>query len=240
MRPIEQTARRMPVIERTPTLAEKVVDAIVLAVSERRMPFGSRLVEADIARELNVSRVPVREAFRLMESQGLVVNTPYRGICLMQVDAAKLAEILTVRRVLEVEAVSLAVQRLESGAGVIDGLKAALAEMKAARRDKSAAQMARSDIGFHRAILELSGNGTLKSAWEVLARQFQMIVGIAWHSTDQDRIYRQHVDLLALFEARNGSALAEAIVPHIMEGVDVGLRDFDGRGVQLSFPQAKP
>ena len=80
-------------LERSPTLTEKVTDAIVQAVMERRIPFGSRLVEAELSRALNVSRVPIREALRLLESQGVVVNTPYKGMCLMTVDERKLDEI---------------------------------------------------------------------------------------------------------------------------------------------------
>ena len=47
---------------------------------------GDRLVESDIASALRVSWVPVREALRLLESQGIVVNTPYRGMRLMAID----------------------------------------------------------------------------------------------------------------------------------------------------------
>jgi DNA-binding GntR family transcriptional regulator len=62
--------------ERSATLTEQVVDAILRGAIERRIPFGARLVEAEIAKELNVSRVPVREALRLLCSQGLVENKP--------------------------------------------------------------------------------------------------------------------------------------------------------------------
>ena len=101
-------------LERSPTLTEKVTDAIVQAVMERRIPFGSRLVEAELSRALNVSRVPIREALRLLESQGVVVNTPYKGMCLMTVDERKLDEILSVRTLLEERAVRLAIARRAS------------------------------------------------------------------------------------------------------------------------------
>ena len=62
------------------TLVEQVVDAFVKAAAEGQILPGDRIVEADLAKALNVSRVPVREALRLLESQGIVVNSPYRGM----------------------------------------------------------------------------------------------------------------------------------------------------------------
>ena len=214
-------------LERSPTLTEKVTDAIVQAVMERRIPFGSRLIEAELSRALNVSRVPIREALRLLESQGVVVNTPYKGMCLMTVDERKLDEILSVRTLLEQRAVRLASARCATGEASTEKLRAALARMREAVEAGSAAQMAVSDIGFHRALLRMTGNETLRGLWEIMARQFQMIVGIAWHSldTERERNYDDHARLLAMIEGTQAEAAAQEIVPHIMEGVAVGLRD---------------
>ena len=93
-------------LKRSVTLTEQVVDAILRGAIERRIPFGARLVEAEIAKELNVSRVPVREALRLLCSQGLVENRPYKGMCLITVDERMLEETLTVRHHLEILAVT--------------------------------------------------------------------------------------------------------------------------------------
>ena len=56
------------------TLVDQVVDAIVEATALGVFLPGDRIVEAEIARSLNVSRIPVREALRLLESQGVVVS----------------------------------------------------------------------------------------------------------------------------------------------------------------------
>lgn len=222
-----EPALSMTPLERSPTLTEQVTDAIVQAVMERRIPFGSRLVEAELARALNVSRVPIREALRLLESQGVVVNTPYKGMCLMTVDEKKLAEILSVRALLEERAVRLAIERRASGEATTDELRVALARMREAVDAGSAARMAASDIGFHQALLRMTGNETLRAMWEIMARQFQMIVGIAWHSldTERERNYSDHAQLLAMVEEHQTEKAAQDIVPHILEGVSVGLRD---------------
>ena len=212
-------------IERTATLTDQVIDAIISAATERRIPFGSRLVEAELARNLNVSRVPVREALRLLASQGLVEIEPYKGMCLMEVDERKLREILVVRHMIEELAVRLAVEELDSGRGSISGLQAAVGLMEVALQSGSAGEMAKSDVGFHRALLHLSANRTLQSVWEPLSRKFQIIVGIAWYSTDQKRIYQQHVNLLRLFKKPNLAKLLAAWKPHILEAIELGLPD---------------
>ncbi len=221
-------------VERGATLSEQVADAILRGAIERRIPFGTRLVEAEIARELNVSRVPVREALRLLYTQGLVENQSQRGMCLISVTNRVLEETLTVRHHLETLAVTSAVQNLESNQTTLDGLQAALEEMKVASASGSATTMAASDVSFHRAILQMTNNQTLLFVWETLARKFQVIVGIAWYSDDQKRIYEQHVELLKLFKKRDLPALLTALKPHIMEGLEIG-----APGVHDTLPESE-
>ncbi|MBD0276255.1 MAG: GntR family transcriptional regulator, partial [Acetobacteraceae bacterium] len=82
-------------------MVEQAAEAIVAAAARGAFLPGDRLVEAEIARDLGISRVPVREALRLLESQGIVVNTPYRGVRLVEVDARRVQQMLEVRCVLE-------------------------------------------------------------------------------------------------------------------------------------------
>ncbi|WP_172312735.1 GntR family transcriptional regulator [Paraburkholderia solitsugae] len=208
--------------ERSATLTDQVVDALLRGAIERRIPFGARLVEAEIAKELSVSRVPVREALRLLCSQGLVENEPYKGMCLMTVDDRMLEETLTVRHHLEALAVTLAVRNLRAGRKNMLGLLDALDVMRRAHESGSASDMAASDVGFHRAILNMADSQTLLFVWETLARKFQVIVGIAWYANDQDRIYKQHVRLTELFKKKDLDAILEFLEPHIMEGVELG------------------
>jgi DNA-binding GntR family transcriptional regulator len=217
---LDQTTTAVP--ERSITLTEQVVEAILRGAIERRIGFGARLIESEIAKELKVSRVPVREALRLLCSQGIVENQPYRGMCLMAVDDRMLQETLTVRHHMETLAVTLAVKNLRTGKKNILGLLNALDAMKVACDSGSASDMAASDVGFHRAILQIADSDTLQFVWETLARKFQVIVGIAWYANDQDRIYEQHVKLVDLFKKKDLDRILSFLEPHIMEGVALG------------------
>lgn len=212
-----------PVVERGVPLAEQIVQAILRGATERTIPFGSRLVEAEIAKDFNVSRVPVRDALHVLLSQGIVENSSSRGMCLMQVDQALLEEMLLVRLNLETLAVKTAVARLKEDPSRLSELEAAVERMRLAWKSGAAADMAASDVGFHRAIINVAGNATLKFLWETLSRKIQIIVGIAWYATDQERIYRQHVDFLKLFREGQVQPLLRFLEPHILEGVSLGV-----------------
>ena len=207
------------------TLSDQVLDAVVLAVMERRIKFGARLKEADIARHLNVSRMPVREALMRLVSEGIVTNTPYKGMCLMDVDEGKLKEILEVRLALEREAFRLAIERLTLAKGDLDETQAVLNRMSEACAAQSAARLAQCDVDYHRSIITLSGNETLQKVWEMMARQFQMIVGIAWHVSDPRAIFEAHKDLHDAVSTLDQGRVQELLGPHIMEGISIGLGD---------------
>ena len=114
------------------TLVDQVVDAIVEATAKGVLLPGNRVVEAEVARSLNVSRVPVREALRLLESQGIVVNEPYRGMRLMDVNIDRLEKILKVRLALENLAGREIMTRLKDDPKLLAPLEAQLKKLHAA------------------------------------------------------------------------------------------------------------
>jgi len=75
-------------------------------------PPGHRLIPEEIAAEIGTSRMPVREAFRRLASEGLVVIRPNRGVRVSGLDVAEMQEVFEMRAVLEGLAVRLAMERL--------------------------------------------------------------------------------------------------------------------------------
>jgi DNA-binding GntR family transcriptional regulator len=84
------------------TLVDLVIDEIVAAAASSRILPGDRIVEAELAQGLGISRVPVREALRILESQGLVVNEPYKGIRLRTVTQERIDHLIEARVALAV------------------------------------------------------------------------------------------------------------------------------------------
>ena len=203
------------------TLVETVLDAIVAGAARGDILPGDRIVETDIATELKVSRVPVREALRLLESQGLVVSAPFKGVRLSPVTRERLDQLNEVRVALEKSAASRAVVLGRNKGGTLAALERrteALARM-AARKD--AYGLASADAAFHRELCRLSGNDVLCAMWEMLARQLTVIVGLSTFTKPMQAIVEEHRMLLDTFREGRLPDLDRALEEHIRIQNDV-------------------
>jgi DNA-binding GntR family transcriptional regulator len=95
------------------TIAEQVYDLLRKRIIEQQIKPGERLLEVAVCESLNVSRTPVREAFRLLQQDGLVERIPQGGIRVTGLSLEELKEITTLRTVLEVHAVEIACDLIE-------------------------------------------------------------------------------------------------------------------------------
>lgn len=146
-------------------LAQRLRDAIL---SGKYLP-GDRLNESMIAREFNVSRIPVREALFQLQESGLVTNRKHKGTFVTQLSEADTQKINSVRLVVESEALKLA--RLHMTPPIADRLAALVDQMDRWKGELSEA--AALDLEFHRALWEASGNPYLvKTLDSLLAALF--------------------------------------------------------------------
>ncbi|MFI5014724.1 MAG: GntR family transcriptional regulator [Hyphomicrobiales bacterium] len=197
------------------TLVDQALDAIVAGAARGLILPGDRIVETEIARALGISRVPVREALRLLESQGLVVSEPFKGIRLMPVTQQRLDQALEVRVTLETTAARRA---LAPGADKGEALRRLTRcvdelELMAARQD--AYGCAEADTAFHRELCRLGGNEVLCAMWEQLARQLTIIVGLSTFGKPMRELVAEHRSLLKVFAAGRPRDVAAALDEHI-------------------------
>lgn len=199
------------------TLVDQVVDAIVEATATGAFLPGDRVVEAEVARALNVSRVPVREALRILESQGIVVNERYRGMRLMDVSADRLEKILKVRNALETLAAHEILDLKPEQPDILMPLEARVRELHAAVAAGDSFGVARLDTEFHRTLCQISGNGVLLQSWEPLSRQLTIIFGLSTLQKPIRSIAREHDDVLDALRAGDRAAVTEMIRVHILD-----------------------
>ncbi|WNC94986.1 GntR family transcriptional regulator [Paraburkholderia sp. FT54] len=203
---------------RARTLVDEAVDAIIAAAARGLVLPGDRIVETEIAQKLNISRVPVREALRLLESQGIVISEPYKGIRLAPVTRDRLEQVLEVRVALELIAVrrtvalgrhkdSATVRRLER---CIDEL-----ELMAARKDPYG--LAQADVAFHRELCDISGNDFLRTIWEGVARQLTIVVGLSTLDKSMRDIVKEHRTLLEAVTTGDIKKIEKALGEHIRD-----------------------
>jgi DNA-binding GntR family transcriptional regulator len=110
--PVELDVLASDVLRGRRTIQEIVAEALRDAIVTGRLKGGERLHQDGIASRLGVSRMPVREALRQLESEGLVVFTPHRRVSVAALSAEELREIYEIRTALELLALDLAVPRM--------------------------------------------------------------------------------------------------------------------------------
>jgi DNA-binding GntR family transcriptional regulator len=98
--------------DRHPTAQDLVLETLRSAILDGILPPGSRLRQEDLAAAFQTSRIPVREALRVLEYEGLATSEPHRGFTVTALDADQIEEIYELRIVLESHAVRLAIPLL--------------------------------------------------------------------------------------------------------------------------------
>ena len=206
------------------TLWQEVLRAIRRQILAGELRPGTKLVEAELAAHLGVSRNPVREAIARLEQQGLVRLIPNQGATVAQPTPAQLQETLLVRANLEFLALRLILANDNAAPGCFAALAATVAKMEAlaaeAALDNSPAgyadahsRFALLDADFHQQLVECAGSETLTRTWHSVAPVDLLfmydLVAIRNGTTgylDLQSIVAQHVRLLTYL--RNGDRAA--------------------------------
>jgi DNA-binding GntR family transcriptional regulator len=176
-----------------------------------RRPPGQRLVERELATELEISRIPLREALRLLEAEGLVVIVPRQGAMVAPFTAADVRHLFDVRESLEVLAVRLAAQHADSR-----GLAALQSHLVAARAAIEAGDvnaLADANARFHETVIAMSANPLLQSIMQPLNARVRWLFHLAQGPTDdaEDDMCTEHEAIyraIAAGDADRGGALA--------------------------------
>jgi len=197
------------------TLVHQVIDALVAGAAEGLILPGDRIIEAELALQLGVSRVPVREALRVLESQGIVVNEPYKGIRLTPVTPQRIDQLIEVRVALETTAAARAMRLGLNDGPRLATLQAIVQEMAdmAARNDVFG--FATADTSFHRTLCGFAGNAVLSDMWEMLARQMTIIFGLSALGKPMPAIVEEHWRLIEVFRSGDVADMAREINDHI-------------------------
>lgn len=198
----------------TTDLVRQIARQIARAITEGRLKPGERLTELRLSKEFGTSRAPVREAARLLESQGLVVSSPRRGFFVRTLTATDLKDIYELRMALELHGVDLALRDLDEAK--LNRLKAQLAKLFEMAESKTAEEQIFEDLRFHRMLCEFSGNARLLKTYDDLAVELTAgITLIGKLYDDPQRIAETHVPIIEALERRSRDELRGALEYHI-------------------------
>ena len=191
----------------TALLGDRAYSAIRDAILHLELEPGAPLVESQLARALNASKTPVREALCRLEETGLVVSTPYRGFVVSELTLHDAWEILQIRAVLEGLAVREACEALTETD--LEALAALLEEQRAYLEQGELDACAESGYAFHRILVEKAGNSRLCESIDRLNDQFHRVRLLSSHIPGRlPKSLVEHHEILEALRERD-EALAE-------------------------------
>ena len=141
------------------SLSGKVFRTLSEQILSGKYQKGDELREVTVGKELGVSRTPVREAFRKLELEGLVVMAPRKGAKVASITERDLNDVLEVRKGMEVLAVSLACQRITKEE--LDKLDEIERKFQAQIEAGNLTELAELDVEFHDTIYKATNNQRL-------------------------------------------------------------------------------
>lgn len=201
-----------PAFRRPPTAQEAVLGELRRAIVSGQLRPGEQILQDALAERFGVSRVPLREALKILEGEGQVVYRPHRGYFVAELNVADLYEVYRMRELLETEAVRIAVPKVTRAD--VQRLRDAASDVDRADASGDLSAMTAANRRFHFTLIEAAGMPRL-------AR----LVRILWDATDAYRmlyyadakhrrtVHEEHwavVDAVAAGDAERAVALLTA------------------------------
>ena len=146
------------------------------AIVSGQIKLGGHLKETDIAKQMEVSRIPVREALRKLEQEGLVVRIPNKGCFVTTFTEQDIKEVFSMRASLESMSFQWAIPKMSPDD--IEKLKELVAQQGQAVQRKDYDELARLDMRFHEYICIKADHSRLLKAWYEHHAQCQMLLNI--------------------------------------------------------------
>lgn len=190
------------------------------AVQSGKLKPGDRIVEAELAREMGISRFPIREAISSLEKEGILITIPFKGTYVSHYDENDLEEIYTLRSALEELAIRLLMEEIASKK--IKKLESIMAAMEQAAHKGRVGRLIFGDMQFHQAICELSGHRRLLEAWLTLKDQLGSFMALEEHSYGgPEQLLKTHYPLMEAIKKGDSPLAEKRLREHLFDALQV-------------------
>ena len=204
----------MSIEARSVTKTEAAFRALRRAIEVGRYHPGEHIRVQRLVEDLRMSPTPIREALRMLQSEGLVVHHAHRGTTVAEYSPEDAAEVYGLRLVLEPMAARLAAERVTDEQ--LADLRRLHTELDAAIADSHNSSAAELNVLWHRAVYEASGSRYLQ---EFISRLWQALPGRAiWLTSRASMSLEQHERVTVALERRDPDAAFACMREHISLG----------------------
>jgi len=205
-------------------LADWVTASLREAVLNGYFEPGEKLDQDLIAEELRVSRTPVREALKRLESEGFIEVRPHHGAFIAEVSPQDIREVYEIRRLLEAEIVRQVTPSIPES--VLNELDRSLTETQAQIDAGDTTKHFESDIHFHGTILDFVENGLLKEILDSLTNRITIVRRFAQSKPGPHLVesLKEHRAILQAMRQRDAKQAAE-LMRHHLEGSSLRVQE---------------
>lgn len=228
----ERGSESVPVVNglndqlQAPSLVVLAVNAIRKKILSGEYAEGEKLREERLTAELAISRPPLREAFRTLENEGLIVTRPRRGAFVATMDDRDIYEILTLRSALERMAFELGIPVRDPA--LLEPANTALREMERCAREQDRGALVQAGYAFHYSLIGIAEHRRLNEAYASVQRQLLLcmarnLIAREKFYEDLDHHVARHRHLLELVAQGDRAAALAELAAH-------GERSFENAG----------
>ncbi|WIY53221.1 GntR family transcriptional regulator [Devosia sp. YIM 151766] len=205
--------RSAPAIIQREALGSQVAAALREAIAAGEYVHGERLIEVELAERFGVSRGPIRDAFGILQAEGLV-EKQQPGVIVIGIDHDSINELYSLRGAIEGLAVRLAVGRYDEAR--FGTIQRHVETMQRAAQADDPAGFAQADISFHNEICLISGHKRLADVWQRHEAITMTLLRLTI-SLDQDlsASAAKHLELLNLIKAGDPQAAETELANHL-------------------------
>lgn len=208
-------------------LSEIVYEKLRAAIGDGELRPGQRLIQAELAERMGVSRIPVREALHRLGKEGLVELTPHRGAVVRRPSQHELEEAWRAIRVIVRAAMEYTSERAtDEDVTTLEHLHRRMVQAAAAGRPADVVEL---DRRFHQGLFQAGGLGKLFDCVEILAGAFPQGDETSVMTRGLSAMV-EHEEILRALKARDQTSFVTTVERHALNNVQSVVNLADGRG----------
>jgi len=206
-------------------IRELIYEYIRKMIFNGELKEGERLVEKDLAEKLKVSRTPVREALRKLETEGLVVHLPRKGVVVKGFSKEDVIEIYSIRKSLEALAISFTVQNITEKE--IEKLKNLNERMKEAAEEEDAEKLFELLREFNRVLIESCRMPRLISLINTYREYLERFRVVTMSKKERKLLaLKEHDEIIDAIIKRDATRAQSLVQEHLQGALEAFLANF--------------
>ena len=203
-------------------LRDKIYKVIRKAILDRELIPGHRVTELELSKKYGISRTPIREAFRRLESEGFLTILPRKGAVVTEIREKTVLEFYQIKGALEVLAGKLASDNMTDNDIIeLEQLNEELKDITSANEEVDAENFNKIHNKFHHKFIQMSANQLLIDLLDSLVKRYMRFRLMVEHTNFIDEVIKQHQEIINAFYKKDKLLIEEGILKNSNLGIEL-------------------